>query len=77
MVELNQFFYVVVDKSKIRIEWKKWLRSLELYLAAQDVIDVMKKALLLHLGSAQLQKVAYKSTSLETLVQAVKRFFKC
>ena len=49
-----------IDKALIRGEWQKWLRSLELYLAAEDILEVSKKRnKLLHLGGTQLQEVAY------------------
>ncbi|XP_044753909.1 uncharacterized protein K02A2.6-like [Coccinella septempunctata] len=38
----------------------KWLRSLELYLASEDITNIVKKRnKLLHLGGSQLQEVAY------------------
>ena len=49
-----------IDKALIRTEWEKWLRSLELYLAVEEITDSEKKRnKLLHLGGIQLQEVAY------------------
>ncbi|XP_050335789.1 uncharacterized protein K02A2.6-like [Bactrocera neohumeralis] len=54
------FLCDVMDKSIIRTEWEKWLRSFTLYLEAEDITTASKKrSKLLHLGGAQLQEVAY------------------
>lgn len=48
-----------IEKS-LRAEWEKWLRSFELYLAAEEISNAEKKKIkLLHLGGSQLQEVAY------------------
>lgn len=57
---IRSFLCDNIDKALIRGEWEKWLRSLELYLASEDITDFAKKRnKLLHLGGAQLQEVAY------------------
>lgn len=57
---IRPFLCDSIDKAVIRNEWEKWLRSLELYLASEDISDVIKKRnKLLHLGGSQLQEVAY------------------
>lgn len=57
---IRPFLCENIDKALIRGEWEKWLRSLELYLAAEDISDYAKKRnKLLHLGGPQLQEVAY------------------
>lgn len=57
---IKPFSCEVFDKSLIRGNWEKWLRSLELYLASEDITNVEKKRnKLLHLGGPQLQEVAY------------------
>lgn len=49
-----------IDKALIRGEWEKRLRSLELYLVAEEITDKKKKRdKLLHWGSIQLQEVAF------------------
>lgn len=45
----------VIDKALLRAEWEKWLRLVNLYLEAEDVVDPRKKrSKLLHLGGPQL-----------------------
>lgn len=57
---VNPFLCDTIDKVSIRGEWEKWLRSLELYLAAEEISDKKKKRdKLLHLGGIQLQEVAF------------------
>ncbi|KAJ8964455.1 hypothetical protein NQ317_004366, partial [Molorchus minor] len=57
---IKPFLCENLDKALIRGEWEKWLRSLELYLAAEEIDDgVKKRNKLLHLGGTQLQEVAY------------------
>lgn len=57
---IKPFLCDSIDKALIRGEWEKWLRSLELYLASEDITDVVKKRnKLLHLGGTELQEVAY------------------
>lgn len=57
---IKPFLCEACDKSLIRINWEKWLRSLELYLASEEITNVEKKRnKLLHLGGSQLQEVAY------------------
>lgn len=54
------FLCDAMDKATIRTEWEKWLRSLRLYLEAEEVNSPQKKrSKLLHLGGPQLQEVAY------------------
>ncbi|XP_054736166.1 uncharacterized protein LOC129243060 [Anastrepha obliqua] len=54
------FLCDVMDKSIIRTEWEKWLRSLTLYLETEDITTASKKrSKLLHLGGTQLQEVVY------------------
>lgn len=49
-----------IDKALLREKWEKLLRSLELYLAAEEVMDVEKKRnKLLHFEGSQLQEVVY------------------
>lgn len=62
------------DKSVIRGNWEKWLRSLELYLASEDITDVVKKRnKLLHMGGTQLQEVAYSIPgAIETYIEVEK-----
>lgn len=49
-----------LDKALIRREWKKWLRSVELYLATEEIVNPLKKRnKVLHMGAMQLQKVSY------------------
>lgn len=60
LTEIKPFLCDVIDKSRLRHEWEKWLRSFNLYLAAEEICDnVRKKNKLLHLGGAQLQEVIY------------------
>lgn len=57
---VNPFLCDTIDKASIRGEWEKRLRSLELYLAAEEISDKKKKRdKLLHLGGIQLQEVAF------------------
>nr|CAH7744111.1 unnamed protein product [Callosobruchus chinensis] len=57
---IKPFLCETFDKSLIRGNWEKWLRSLELYLASEDITSVEKKRnKLLHLGGSHLQEVAY------------------
>lgn len=57
---IKAFLCENIDKSLIRGEWGKWLRSLELYLAAEEITNKKKKRdKLLHLGGIQLQEVAF------------------
>lgn len=57
---IKPFLCDSIDKALIRGDWEKWLRSLELYLASEDITSVLKKRnKLLHLGGTQLQEVAY------------------
>ncbi|KAL7301787.1 hypothetical protein TKK_0005775 [Trichogramma kaykai] len=59
-VGLKPFLCDGVDKSLLRVEWEKWLRSLKLYLTVEEITDDLKKRnRLLHLGGVQLQDVAY------------------
>ena len=54
------FLCDTIDKSVVRNEWQKWLRSLKLYLDAEDITDAKKKkSKLMHLGGVQLQEVIY------------------
>nr|CAH7748210.1 unnamed protein product [Callosobruchus chinensis] len=56
---IKPFLCETFDKSLIRGNWEKWLRSLELYLASEDITSVEKKRnKLLHLGGSHLQEVA-------------------
>ena len=58
--EIKPFLCDVVEKSLLRHEWEKWLRSFELYLASEEIKSpVKKKNKLLHLGGPQLQEVVY------------------
>nr|CAI5841436.1 unnamed protein product [Callosobruchus analis] len=57
---IKPFSCDAIDKALIRGEWEKWLRSFQLYLAAEDITDtVRKRNKLLHYGGVQLQEVAY------------------
>lgn len=57
---LKPFLCDSIDKSLLRNEWEKWLRSFTLYLAAEDITDDGKKRnKLLHLGGPQLQEVVF------------------
>lgn len=59
-VGIKPFLCEMIEKASIRGEWEKWLRSLELYLAAEEIGEKKKKRdKLLHLGGAQLQEVAF------------------
>lgn len=64
-VGIKPFLCEMIDKASIRGEWEKWLRSLELYLAAEEISEKeisekkKKRDKLLHLGGAQLQEVAF------------------
>nr|CAI5846264.1 unnamed protein product [Callosobruchus analis] len=52
---IKPFLCENMDKSLVRGEWERWLRSLELYLASEEIIDIPKKRnKLLHLGGTQL-----------------------
>ncbi|VEN55440.1 unnamed protein product, partial [Callosobruchus maculatus] len=63
---IKPFLCESIDKTVIRTEWEKWLRSLELYLASEDITDAVKKRnKLLHLGGSQLQEVAYSIGAIE------------
>lgn len=53
---IRTFLYDNIDKSILQSEWEEWVRSLELYLSTEDIVDNTNK--LLHLGGAQLQDVA-------------------
>ncbi|XP_055591180.1 uncharacterized protein LOC129743226 [Uranotaenia lowii] len=47
-----------IARNQLSKEWKSWKSSLEVYFEAFDVVDQRKmKALLLHFGGRQLQKV--------------------
>lgn len=60
MSEIKPFLCDTLDKAIIRDEWKKWIRSFDLYLQAEEISDVVKRRnKLLHLGGPQLQEVAY------------------
>ncbi|XP_053956201.1 uncharacterized protein K02A2.6-like [Anastrepha ludens] len=51
-----------IDKSLLRNEWEKWLRSFTLYLQSEDIKDAVKqKSKLLHLGGPQLQEVIFNT----------------
>ncbi|XP_058979057.1 uncharacterized protein LOC131802673 [Musca domestica] len=57
---LKPFLCDSIDKSLLRNEWEKWLRSFTLYLAAEDIIDDGKKRnKLLLLVGPQLQEVVF------------------
>ena len=57
---IKPFLCEGMDKSVLRIEWEKWLRSLNIYLSVENITDKVKKRNhLLHLGGIQLQDVAY------------------
>nr|CAI5826662.1 unnamed protein product [Callosobruchus analis] len=57
---IKPFSCDAIDKALIRGEWEKWLRSFQLYLAAEEITDtVRKRNKLLHYGGMQLQEVAY------------------
>ncbi|XP_044760911.1 uncharacterized protein LOC123318367 [Coccinella septempunctata] len=57
---IKPFLAENLDKALIRNEWEKWLRSLKLYLASEEIVDPVKKRnKLLHIGGTQLQEVAY------------------
>lgn len=57
---IRPFLCDTIEKALVRGEWAKWLRSLELYLASEEITDPLKKRnKLLHLGGSQLQEVAY------------------
>lgn len=60
MSEIKPFLCDNIEKSLLRNEWEKWLRSFDLYLAAEEISDVVKKKnKLLHFGGAQLQEVVF------------------
>ncbi|XP_075144752.1 uncharacterized protein LOC142219865 [Haematobia irritans] len=60
MTEIRPFLCENIEKSLLRAEWERWLRSLTLYLQSEDIVDVVKKRnKLLHLGGPQLQEVVY------------------
>lgn len=60
MSEIKPFLCDNIEKSLLRNEWEKWLRAFDLYLAAEEISDVVKKKnKLLHLGGAQLQEVVF------------------
>lgn len=57
---IKPFLCDAIDKSLLRHEWEKWLRSFTLYLAAEEITeDVKRKNKLLHLGGPQLQEVVF------------------
>lgn len=57
---IRPFLCDTIDKSLLRHEWEKWLRSFTLYLAAEEITeDCKKKNKLLHLGGPQLQEVIF------------------
>lgn len=57
---IKPFLCEAIDKSLLRHEWEKWLRSFTLYSAAEEITDkVKKKNKLLHLGGSQLQEVVF------------------
>ncbi|XP_017462168.1 PREDICTED: uncharacterized protein LOC108355515 [Rhagoletis zephyria] len=60
MSEIKPFLCDTIDKSMVRQEWEKWLRSFSLYLEAEEISAVVKKkSKLLHLGGPQLQEIIY------------------
>lgn len=60
MTEIKPFLCGNIDKALIRTEWERWLRSLTLFLQAEEITDVVKKKnKLLHLGGPQLQEVIF------------------
>nr|CAH7757848.1 unnamed protein product [Callosobruchus chinensis] len=57
---IKPFSCDALEKALVRGDWEKWLRSFQLYLAAEDITDtVRKRNKLLHYGGVQLQEVAY------------------
>ena len=40
---IKTFACDTIDKAVIRTEWGKWVRSLELYLASEEITDVVKR----------------------------------
>lgn len=60
MTTVKPFLCDQIDKSNLRDEWTKWLRSFELYLISEEINEVVKKKnKLLHLGGSQLQEVIF------------------
>lgn len=57
---IRPFLCNSLDNTLIVGEWGRWIRSLQLYLASDDITNIlMKRNKLLHLGGAELQEVAY------------------
>ncbi|XP_030765263.1 uncharacterized protein K02A2.6-like [Sitophilus oryzae] len=57
---IKHFACESIDKALIALEWRKWIRSVKLYLDAEEITDVVKmKNKLLHLGGPQLQEIAF------------------
>ncbi|XP_046865628.1 uncharacterized protein LOC124459893 [Drosophila willistoni] len=60
MTEIKPFLCANTEKSLWRNEWKKWLRSFNIYVDTEEISSVIKKRnKLLHLGGPQLQEVVY------------------
>ncbi|XP_067615133.1 uncharacterized protein [Eurosta solidaginis] len=60
MTEMRPFLCDSIDKSILRSEWEKWVRSFTLYLQSEDIKDTVKqRSKLLHLGGPQLQEVIF------------------
>lgn len=58
---IKHFSCDAIDKALIATEWRKWVRSVKLYLDAEEITDVVKrKNKLLHLGGPQLQEIAFE-----------------
>ncbi|XP_034481957.1 uncharacterized protein LOC117787521 [Drosophila innubila] len=57
---IKPFDYLAMDKSILRTEWEKWLRSFQIYVEAEEITSKYRQRnKLLHLGGTQLQEVAY------------------
>ncbi|XP_011871267.1 PREDICTED: uncharacterized protein LOC105563875, partial [Vollenhovia emeryi] len=86
---IRPFLCDSIEKSMLRTEWEKWLRSFQLYLKAEEVHDPEKKKnKLLHLGGPQLQEVIFnlpgaldepeddgKTDKFETLTSKLEEYF--
>lgn len=47
-----------IDRTLLAVEWRKWVRTVKLYLHAEEITDVVRrKNKLLHFGGPELQEI--------------------
>lgn len=66
-----QHFNTNEDQSAIYPRWKRWLRSFELMLQSQNIVDEVKRkqAMLLHCGGLELQDIFYTIPNTDIVTQ--------